>query len=104
MHRLTEPEVDHYVAALTAARQAGQPDPEPSTETGVDRPRLRPEHFPTRSTSTARRGATATPVATIPRPPKPEALEDLLIDSCRPDYWLGYYDDARAADLAQRSD
>ena len=104
VHRLTEPELDDYLTALTTARDAGRPAPAPSTETGPDRPRLHPEHFPTRSTDTSRRGV-APPAgrwSNEPRPPTVDGLELLLVDACAPDYWLDYYRAASSADLAGR--
>lgn len=100
IHRLTEPEVDAYLGACNAARDAGRPAPEPSTETGAERPRLRPEHFPTRSTSPRPRHD---PHGQAPAPTA-RSLPDLLVGSCHPDFWLDNYYEASTADLQRRAD
>lgn len=92
VHRLTEPEVDAYLSDLTASRDAGRPNPAVSSESGPDRPRLRPEHFPRRSTSPRRSN-------NQPDPPTARTLPDLLVGSCQPAFWLDYYREASAADL-----
>lgn len=100
VHRLTEPEVDDHIGACNVARDAGRPAPEPSAETGPDRPRLRPERFPTRSTSPRSRHDTHSPAPA----PTTRTLPDLLVGGCHPDFWLDYYQDASSADLQRRPD
>lgn len=97
VHRLTEPEVDRHLGDLHAAREAGAPAPEPSSEAGPDRPALRPEHFPARTTSPQR--STQAEVTA----PRISTLPDLLVGSCAPTYWLEAYREASAADIATRS-
>lgn len=98
IHRLTEPEVDEQLALREDAASRREPMPEPSTETGPDRPRLRPEHFPTRSTTPQRgRSSPAGPPA-----PTAKTLPDLIVGACSPDHWLEFYRDASSADLARR--
>lgn len=96
VHRLTEPEVDRHLGDLHVAREAGTPAPAPSSETGPDRPSLRPEHFPTRTTSPQR--STQTELTA----PRINTLPDLLVGSCAPTYWLEAYREASAADIATR--
>ena len=80
------------------ARHEGRPEPVLTAETGPERPQLHPEHYPTRSTSTA----AAPQDGAEPRPPTVATLPDLLVGACHPDYWIGYYREASAADLATR--
>ena len=80
------------------ARHEGRPEPVLTAETGPDRPQLHPEHYPTRSTSTA----AVRQDGAEPRPPTVVTLPDLLVGACHPEYWIGYYREASAADLATR--
>lgn len=95
IHRLTDPEVETHLTRCTKAQYEGQPEPALTAEVGLDRPRYVPEAFPTRGTGGTRGTET-------PNPPKVNVLQDLIVGSCEPRWWLGYYREASAADLARR--
>ena len=100
VHRLTDPEVNQYNVRLRTARNHGDPDPAVTVETGPDRPQLHPEHFPTRGTDA---GDSSSPDPSEgPKAPSVSKLPTLIVGACDPAYWLHYYREASAADLASR--
>jgi len=101
-HRLTDDERRHHHFELEQAARGREPDPVLSEETGAERPRYLPDRFPPLrgrhvSESPGRQGGG-------PRPPSPSdhGADQTPIGPSGPGFWVEFYRDAAAEDLARR--